>query len=77
MRKLIKVVLNIKLREEWKSSIAMQSFKEDSELRHHWLRFWKQNKQRTGVKCKSLEASGRMAFRLKCLSNEVLVLTVP
>ena len=54
----------------------MQFFEEDSEPRHLWLRFWKQNKQRTGVKCKSLEASGRMAFRLKCLSNEVPVLTI-
>ena len=51
-------------------------FKEDSEPRHNWLRFWKQNKQRTGVKCKLLEASDRMTFRLKCLSNEVPVLTI-
>ena len=47
---------------------------EEDTPHHNWSRLWKDSKNRAGIRCKTSKASKKLAFRIKCLSDEMPVL---
>ena len=45
-------------------------------MQRDWKALWKENRRLIGIRCKSLEESKKISFRIKCISNSLPVLNV-
>jgi hypothetical protein len=73
-RKFMKTLTNMMNGAEWWCSKAVRELELNAEGQRDWKALWKENRSLTGIKCKSLEASKKIAFRVKCISNSLPVL---
>jgi ribonuclease HI len=75
-RKFMKTLTNMMNGAEWRCSNAAKELEPDAEAQCDWRRLWKENRNLTGNKCKTLEESKRISFRIKCITDSLPVLKV-
>ncbi|CAG8854204.1 36403_t:CDS:1, partial [Gigaspora margarita] len=74
--KLTKLVAGMRIGAEWCISHAIRSYEDTNNPSRRWKTLWQKNKQLTGVKGKIFEAHREIAFRIKCINDNLPVLIV-